>query len=217
MILCSSLSFAETTDDEKNVDYWNSEQFSEVIFPSEFGIGENLIWGSKLLFNHPDLNEIVPGYAYRYDSYAHLCELGDSELEDTIQSLPEARIIHVGKNTTKTNEWKKIIEPACSDSITKINLDGWVATESDAEVKKIMEIVLRIYSNSEHTLHQDGDLSDEFLILTNDEVPDIDPAVAFWWRCDSKQKQIPDTVCHEVFTYSPFTKHKQLVETVAEK
>ena len=189
----NSLSRAETTDGSEKIEYWAPDQFSDVLYPSEFGIGENLIWGLKVLFNHPDIKELVPGYAY---SYADICTLVDKN------NLPGARIVHVG-----TNELKKFTETACDESQGKSTSNSQHGAVN--ALSKILEKSNISASYSAGSLVQ----SDDLLVLTGDEVPDIEPAVAFWWRCDNQKEQNPDTVCHEVFQYSPFSKHKKLVVT----
>ncbi len=212
VVLGNSLGFAQTVD-EKIIN-WKPDQFSEVLFPSDFGVVENLIWGAKVLFNHPDFNEIVPVYAY---NRADFC---DSENKEN--TLPGALIFHLGFKTDTTEsesedyskfgkaKWEESLATACDDLNLKIDSEGWIVQDDSTD--ELLAIFEKIASNYEIALTDNSESSDEYFILTIDEVPDIDPAVEFWWMCNDQTEQIPDTVCHEAFRFSPFSKHKQLVK-----
>ena len=212
IVLGNSPSFAQTVVD-KQVINWNPDQFSEVLFPSEFGVVENLIWGAKVLFNHPDFKEIVPVYAYNRTDF---CDRKNKE-----NTLPGALILDVSSKTNSNEsvsaekssvgkaKWEESLATVCEKLDLKFDLGDWTIQDDNSGISALFKKLV-FYSEMPSTGNSPS--SDEYFILTIDELPDIDPVVEFWWMCNDETEQIPDTVCHEVFQYSPFFQHKQLVE-----
>jgi len=217
VVLCYSLSFAQT-DNNEGTSYWNPNQFSEVIFPSEFGIAENLIWGSKLVFSHPDLKEIIPGYAFKSED---LCEL-----ENRPSDVPGLLIIDGDANNVYAPTGQNSVDNFCdhygdsTDGANNLSTQNFINSTRIEDSSRLIERILQ----TEEILH-----TEEILKTTNSESPlsitwilthtaisDIDPVVAFWWKCNNNLNAnaiIPNSICHEVLSHSPFTIHRRLVQS----
>ncbi len=104
---------------------WEINQFSEALFPSEFGFAENLIWGAKAMINHPDIKVVVPIYAYS----PHIVCNGNFSKESDVGVM----VFRVNNETQNSSEllkpgnayWESSLEAACS----KLNLKYAVVKE----------------------------------------------------------------------------------------
>ena len=219
-LLCGSPAVSDETREWLQPD-WEVNQFSEVLIPSKFGVAENLIWGAKALFNHPDIKEIVPVYAYSPDI---VCDRKISK-----ESKDGVMIFRVNVETLEDNghlasgkaSWESSLEVACRnvDSNSSNNVSSrdypikWNSEDINTEswaiaAAKTAGNLAMIRTETDNT---EG-LSNDF-ILTIGRLPNVKPTGEFWWMCNDGEIPKFDTICYDTLAVSPYTQHKILVES----
>lgn len=173
------------------------DEFASVEYPDQFSITDNLIWGTKAIFNHKDVANIVPVYAYER---SRIC--ADEQLEEIVGlGALEFHVRHNGTNeatevevtTAWNNSWSGICSVQNSkDSKSFVSIDVEGANQSVRS-----EVARDLIETSQVT-----DSADYVLMYGN--LPSVDPVRHYWFQCndDRAAAQEPISICDETLLLS---------------
>ena len=193
----------------------NLREFSESIRPSDLSIGRKIFWGIKTAFNHIDVAKIVPVSVYSLNDICH------ARIDPRILELG-AMNVHIENADSKTAawiDWRDSAAEFCSlengfyqnheNTIwenVRQNADAgeWVAVTENIAKDLIRESMNSIATETEQ-------FSDDYILMFGDLGRfDIEPRGKYWLFCNDKQPPVPNSICFETFSVSPYSQHRKL-------
>ena len=163
----------------------------------KFSVTQKLIWGTKAIFNHEDIANIVPVYAYERsricadEQLAEIVGLGALEFHVRQNGTNEASKVEV--STDWSNSWSGICSVQNSkDSESFVSIDVEGANQSVRS-----EVARDLIKASQVT-----DSADYVLMYGN--LPSVDPVRHYWFQCNDDREAAPEriSICDETLLLS---------------
>ena len=206
--------------------HWDLTEFSEVVNPNELGFTENLIWGAKVILNHPDVRELVPIYAYNWHDVCETNNLG-------VVTEPEYGVLYFQVEVPSGSEiqtylasgeavWENSLQDACnietirhqlegSTSVARWNVGALSNTWETGAAEVAGWLAIAPLTNAADNPADNNSVVPRNFILTIDELPDVNLAhERLWWMCNDNVRPSPNSVCDQTFALSPYPQHRSL-------